>query len=109
MPRMETITGDTMNQYNQEKAFVNDVRIPVMLQIVKSARQQGLAVPVLLIGRSVSIFKYPFGEEKLLRDCSAAGVDGLIIIDLPCSETLRLSVLCKAKGFVQRISALGLG
>lgn len=94
--------GPAIKQANS-KALENGVRIPHVLQMVQSARKQGLTVPVLLIGFHDSVREYAYGEEKLLRDCMAAGVDGMIIVDLPTGELVRFSDLCKSKGSVYPI------
>lgn len=43
---------------------------------------------------------YAYGEEKMLRDCKAAGVDGFMIVDIPPEQTERFRNLCNSKGFV---------
>ncbi|CAG7994858.1 unnamed protein product [Penicillium olsonii] len=91
------LDGPTIQRSNA-RALENGVRIPTILQMVKSARNQGLKVPVLLVGYCNSIYEYAFGEEKLLRDCKAAGVDGFIMMDFPDDEAVRFSNSCKAKG-----------
>ncbi|KAJ5942670.1 hypothetical protein N7516_002838 [Penicillium verrucosum] len=97
------ITGHPMTesstiQQANAKALENGVQLPHILQMVKSARKQGLAVPVLLVGYYNPVREYPYGEDKLLRDCNAAGVDGLIIVDLPPGDIVRFRDLCKSKG-----------
>lgn len=87
----------TIQQANA-KALENGVQISYILQMVNSARKHGLAVPVLLVGYCSPVRAYAYGEEKLLRDCKAAGVDGLIIVDLPPEETAQFHDLCKSKG-----------
>lgn len=89
--------SSTIQQANA-KALENGVQLPHILQMVKSARKQGLAVPVLLVGYYNPVREYPYGEDKLLRDCNAAGVDGLIIVDLPPGDIVRFRDLCKSKG-----------
>lgn len=86
------------------RALENGVQIPYILYMVQSARKRGLAIPVLLIGYYNPVCSYPYGEEKLLRECKAAGVDGLIIVDLLPETTLRFRDLCKSKGSVYHTS-----
>lgn len=89
----------TIQQAN-DKALENGVQLSQILQMVKSARKRGLAVPVLLVGYYNPVREYPYGEDKLLRDCKAAGVDGLIIVDLSPEDAVRFHGLCKSKGSV---------
>ena len=50
------------------------------------------------------IFQY--NENKFLKKCKSAKVDGLIIVDLPYPENKKFSSKCKKKGinFIQLIS-----
>ncbi|KAJ5449309.1 Major facilitator superfamily domain general substrate transporter [Penicillium cf. griseofulvum] len=66
--------------------------------MVNSARKQDLAVPVL--GYFNPMRAYEYGEQKLLRDCKAAGVDGLVIVDVPSDDAVRFHDLCKSKGSI---------
>ena len=49
---------------------------------------------------------YQSGENNFLKRCKAAGVDGLIIVDLPYPENKKFANKCKKKSinFVQLIS-----
>jgi len=54
------------------------------LAMVKSFRESDEATPVVLMGYYNPIYIY--GVERFLSDAKAAGVDGLIIVDLPPEE-----------------------
>ena len=54
------------------------------LAMVKSFRESDQATPVVLMGYYNPIYIY--GVERFLSDAKAAGVDGLIIVDLPPEE-----------------------
>jgi len=60
--------------------------------MVKDARSQGLKAPVLLMGYYNPLLSY--GEERLLQDCQAAGVNGFIVVDLPPEEAVSFRKLC---------------
>ncbi|CAG7954712.1 unnamed protein product [Penicillium salamii] len=100
IPFTDPMVDEPAIQRSNAQALENGVRIPTILQMVKSARHQGLAVPVLLMGYCNIVYEYPFGEEKFLRDCKAAGVDGFIIVDFPEDEAARFSQACESKGSV---------
>src|SRR5438128_3567569 len=51
------------------------------LAMVKSFRKSDDATPIVLMGYYNPIYIY--GVEKFLVDAKAAGVDGLIVVDLP--------------------------
>jgi tryptophan synthase alpha chain len=52
------------------------------------------AVPLMLFGYYNPIFVR--GEERTVRDARAAGVDGLLVVDLPVEEAATLRPLCKS-------------
>lgn len=54
------------------------------LQVVRDFRVAEPATPVVLMGYYNPIFIY--GVDKFLTDAKAAGVDGLIVVDLPPEE-----------------------
>ncbi len=54
------------------------------IQMVKEFRIKDDSTPIILMGYYNPILKY--GAQKFCRDAVAAGVDGLIIVDLPIEE-----------------------
>ena len=60
--------------------------------MIKTARGRGLRAPVLLMGYYNPLLRY--GEERLLRDCQATGVNGFIVVDLPPEEAVSFRKLC---------------
>lgn len=69
-----------------------------MLQLVRDARKKGLTVPVLFMGYYNPILSY--GEERLLKDCKEAGINGFIIVDLPPEEAVTFRNFCAKAGSV---------
>lgn len=63
------------------------------IQFVKDARAAGLTVPVVLMGYYNPLLAY--GADKLMADCSAAGVDGFIVVDLPPEEGAKFVSSCR--------------
>jgi tryptophan synthase alpha chain len=66
------------------------------LAMVRSFREGDAATPIVLMGYYNPIYSY--GVEKFARDAHAAGVDGLIIVDLPPEEDHELRGPAKAAG-----------
>ena len=64
--------------------------LPKTLQIAKALRETDADVPIVLMGYYNPIYSY--GVERFLSDAKAAGVDGLIIVDLPPEEDDELCV-----------------
>jgi tryptophan synthase alpha chain len=60
------------------------------LALVKRFREADNATPIVLMGYYNPIYIY--GVDKFLADAKAAGVDGLIIVDLPPEEDTELCV-----------------
>jgi tryptophan synthase alpha chain len=54
------------------------------LELVRAFRQSDNATPVVLMGYYNPVYIY--GVDRFLTDAKAAGVDGLIIVDLPPEE-----------------------
>jgi len=66
------------------------------LEAVARLREGGLSVPVLLMGYVNPILSY--GVEDWVADCAQAGVDGLIVPDLPPEEASPLRAQCDERG-----------
>jgi tryptophan synthase alpha chain len=60
------------------------------LALVRSFRESDDATPLVLMGYYNPIYIY--GVDKFLEDAKSAGVDGLIIVDLPPEEDIELCV-----------------
>src|SRR5919107_6249415 len=60
------------------------------LDLVRQFRQGDADTPVILMGYYNPIYSY--GVERFLTDAKAAGVDGLIVVDLPPEEDVELCV-----------------
>lgn len=50
----------------------------------------------MLMGYYNPVLRY--GEERLLKDCKEAGVNGFIMVDLPPEEAVRFRDLCSSTG-----------
>src|SRR6201988_2708878 len=60
------------------------------LELVRAFRGEDNATPLVLMGYYNPIFIY--GVDRFLADAKSAGVDGLIIVDLPAEEDDELCV-----------------
>ncbi|KAJ5430282.1 tryptophan synthase [Penicillium cf. griseofulvum] len=96
IPFTDPLTDGVVIQRSNAKALENGVDISAMLRMVEEARKRGLNVPVLFMGYYNPVFAY--GEQKLLVDSRAAGVNGFIIVDLPPEDALRFRKSCKTEG-----------
>lgn len=66
------------------------------LRMVAEFREQDTTTPIILMGYYNPI--YIFGVEDFLRTAKHAGVDGLILVDLPPEEDEELCLPAKAAG-----------
>jgi len=66
------------------------------LAMVRRFRQRDDATPIVLMGYYNPIYQY--GSERFLADARAAGVDGLIVVDLPPEEDDELCLPALAAG-----------
>lgn len=78
-----------------ERARAAGTTLRGVLAMVKELRQD-LDVPLVLFGYYNPVFTY--GEVALARDAAAAGVDGLLVVDLPPEEATGLRSACTAAG-----------
>ncbi|KOO33388.1 tryptophane synthase [Chrysochromulina tobinii] len=69
-------------------ALKNGVQYSDVLKYCKDARAKGLSVPVLMMGYYNSFLAA--GIEETCKAAKEAGVDGFIIVDLPCEEAWRI-------------------
>lgn len=66
------------------------------LAMVEGFRKAGHDTPIVLMGYYNPIYVY--GVERFLQDARAAGVDGLIVVDLPPEEDVELCLPALAAG-----------
>ncbi|MCL1990391.1 MAG: tryptophan synthase subunit alpha [Defluviitaleaceae bacterium] len=73
-----------------------------LFDMVKEVRKT-VQIPILLMTYANLIFAY--GKEKFMQNCQIAGIDGLIVPDLPLEEMGEFKATCGEYG-VQQISML---
>ena len=74
--------GPTIQQAS-ERALKNKVSLPKVIDFVKDIREKS-SIPIILMGYYNPIFKY--GINNFVRDSIKAGIDGIIVPDLPPEE-----------------------
>ena len=131
MPFSDPMADGPAIQASSLRALKNGATLLKTLDLVRSFREQEDDTPIILMGYYNPIYIY--GVEAFLSDAKAAGVDGLIIVDLPPEEDSELcipaidadirwirlatpttdarrlpKVLNNASGFVYYVSILGI-
>jgi len=66
------------------RALANGQNMTKTLQMVRDFRTDNTATPIVLMGYFNPILQY--GIKKFTQDASSAGIDGLVIVDLPPEE-----------------------
>jgi len=91
-------------QYSSEQALKKHVTIKDAFALVRRLRQKGSKVPFVFFGYFNPVFSY--GGKDFTRDARNAGVDGLIIPDLPPEEEPGFQKECRKQKlhFVQLIA-----
>jgi len=78
------------------RALAAGMTLPGVLELVRGFRQKDSDTPIVLMGYFNPIFAY--GTERFVRDARAAGVDGLIVVDVPPEEDEELGAPARAAG-----------
>lgn len=74
--------GPTIQQSNKV-ALENGITLSLILQQVREIRKV-VTMPIILMGYLNPVMQY--GVEKFAKDAAAAGVDGVILPDMPLTE-----------------------
>lgn len=81
MPYTDPMADGPSIQKSSLRALENGQTQKRTLEMVRAFRRQNTQTPLVLMGYYNPIYRY--GGERFLRDAAEAGVDGLIIVDLP--------------------------
>lgn len=82
-------------QLASERALASGATLRGVLDMVSRVRLHS-NIPIILMGYYNPVFCY--GPERFARDAAAAGVDGLLLVDLPPEEAEELHPFLKAAG-----------
>jgi tryptophan synthase alpha chain len=84
LPFSDPMADGPVIQAAGRRALAAGATISGILKLVRAFRKKYPKVPVILMGYFNPIYRY--GNEKFCKDATAAGVDGVIIVDLPPEE-----------------------
>jgi len=86
------------------RAIKNGIKIKDVFQIVKKYKSFKNSKPIILMGYYNIICQY--GENNFINSCKNAGVDGLIVVDLPYPENKYFAKKCRKKkiSFIQLLA-----
>lgn len=83
-------------QLSSQRSLKHGTRIDDVLEAVSEFRRTELATPIILMGYYNPIYHY--GDQEFAEAAARAGVDGVIIVDLPPEEAEELNVHLRANG-----------
>ena len=81
MPFTDPMADGPAIQASYLRALQEGQNINKTIELVKTFRKSNNDIPIVLMGYYNPIYKY--GVNKFLKDAKEAGIDGLIIVDLP--------------------------
>jgi tryptophan synthase alpha chain len=84
MPFTDPMADGPAIQASSLRALKNGMTLQKTLQLVRDFRVGDQKTPIILMGYYNPI--YSCGVEKFLREAKSAGIDGLIVVDLPPEE-----------------------
>ena len=95
MPFSDPMADGPTIQAASERALAGGTTLRKVLQLVSDVRQE-TQIPLVLMGYYNPVFHY--GVAEFARDAAAAGVDALLLVDLPPEEAGEVLPLLRAEG-----------
>jgi len=101
MPFTDPMADGPAIQASSQRALRAGQNMVKTLQMVRDFRADDDATPIVLMGYYNPIYSY--GVDRFLQDALAAGVDGLIVVDLPpeCDDELCLPAIEAGINFIR--------
>ena len=96
MPFSDPMADGPVIQAAGQRALMHGMNLRRTLALVRKLRRTDDTTPIVLMGYYNPIYRY--GSEVFCRDAVAAGVDGMIIVDLPPEEDAELTKPARAAG-----------
>ena len=96
MPFSDPLADGVTNQEAYQQSLRQGTTPATLLENVRELRSRGVRIPLLLMGYFNPLLAY--GVKRFVHDAADAGVDGLIIVDLPPGEAAELEEPARAAG-----------
>jgi tryptophan synthase alpha chain len=95
LPFSDPYGDGAVNQAAAERGIAKGVTVPVYLDLIRRIREK-TDIPLVAFGYSNPVWRY--GVEKFARDASQAGIDAVLLVDIPVEEAAGLDDACLAHG-----------
>ncbi|HEY3909335.1 MAG TPA: tryptophan synthase subunit alpha [Stellaceae bacterium] len=96
MPFSDPMADGPAVQDAGQRALKAGMNLRGTLSLIRALRRSDNATPIVLMGYYNPIYRY--GAEAFARDAVAAGVDGVIVVDLPPEEDIELTAPARVAG-----------
>lgn len=96
IPHSDPLADGPTVQAATDAAIRGGTTVADCLAMVRELRDAGVQQPFCAMSYYNPILAY--GEERFVQDAAAAGVDGLLVPDLPPGESLKLEPACREAG-----------
>ncbi|MEO0372975.1 MAG: tryptophan synthase subunit alpha, partial [Pseudomonadota bacterium] len=96
LPFTDPMADGSTIQLAGQRALEGGMTLKRTLQLATEFRKSDDTTPIVLMGYYNPIFSH--GVEAFLRDAKAAGIDGLIVVDLPPEEDDELCIPAQEQG-----------
>jgi tryptophan synthase alpha chain len=96
IPFSDPLADGPTIQHSTQKALENGITVGACLEIVAQLRRRGVSTPACFMGYYNPILAY--GQERFVADAKEAGIQGLIIPDLPPEEAGEIRQLAAEAG-----------
>lgn len=98
MPFTDPMADGSTIQAAGQRALAQGGSVSRTLDIVREFRRDDTTTPIVLMGYYNPIYARKGGVTQFLTDAVEAGIDGLIVVDLPPEEDSELCVPARAAG-----------
>ncbi len=90
LPFSDPLADGATNQQAYYESLQQGTSPVTLLDTVRSLRASGITIPIIIMGYVNPMISY--GPDRWVTDAVGAGVDGLIIVDLPPDEAAELEI-----------------
>ncbi|WP_375228745.1 tryptophan synthase subunit alpha [Roseobacter sp. S98] len=96
LPFTDPMADGPTIQLAGQRALESGMTLLRTLELAKAFRETDNETPIVLMGYYNPIYSH--GVERFLKDAAEAGIDGLIVVDLPPEEDSELCIPAQAAG-----------